>query len=218
MSVKNNWCGNIKELGKLSAFIEKYDLSLDVETFSQLIKENDQFLAIIQQIIEENLELISYQGLNGLSKDTVTVMLLRFYCELNAIDFYSDEYQDLQIDSLENLPLPSSVRMYLNEIPDELLTAVEERELIMKKASGDMAARDTLIRHNLRLVVSIAKKYVGRGLDFSDLIQEGNIGLMRAVDKFDYKRENRLSTYATHWIKIFIHCIDILIKKKLLVN
>lgn len=204
LSIKSNWRDNIKEVEKLSMFIEKYDLPIDVELFAEFIKDNSQFAVIFQQIIQENLTLIKYRGLNALSKNVVICMLLRFYCELHSIEFYNDEYYNLPINPLEDAPMLSSVRMYLNEIPDELLTAVEERELIMKKAAGDMAARDTLIRYNLRLVVSIAKKYVGRGLDLLDLIQEGNMGLIRAVDMFDYKRENRFSTYATHWINSFI--------------
>ena len=98
--------------------------------------------------------------------------------------------------------LDDPVRMYLKEIGQvRLLTADEEIELARQVAEGSKAAKDKLTEANLRLVVSIAKKYSGRGLHILDLIQEGNTGLIRAVDKFDYTKGNKFSTYATWWIR-----------------
>lgn len=95
-----------------------------------------------------------------------------------------------------------SVKMYLNEISKtRLLTASEEVQLAKRIEKGDKAAKDRLIQSNLRLVVSIARKFIGRGLILSDLIQEGNFGLMKAVEKYDYTKGFRFSTYATWWIK-----------------
>ena len=94
------------------------------------------------------------------------------------------------------------VRMYLKEIGRvPLLSAEEEKELAEKMAAGDEDAKNKLVEANLRLVVSIAKRYVGKGMFFLDLIQEGNIGLMKAVDKFDYEKGFKFSTYATWWIR-----------------
>ncbi|MCE5330505.1 RNA polymerase sigma factor RpoD [bacterium] len=94
------------------------------------------------------------------------------------------------------------IKMYLRAIGKErLLTAAEEIQLAKKIEQGDMSAKSRLIEANLRLVVSVAKKYVGRGLLFLDLIQEGNLGLIRAVDKYDYKKGFKFSTYATWWIR-----------------
>src|SRR5699024_2836765 len=94
------------------------------------------------------------------------------------------------------------VRMYLKEIGRvDLLTAEEEVELALKIEQGDQEAKQRLAEANLRLVVSIAKRYVGRGMQFLDLIQEGNMGLMKAVEKFDYRKGFKFSTYATWWIR-----------------
>ena len=94
------------------------------------------------------------------------------------------------------------LKIYLREIGQiPLLTEEEEKELGRKSAAGDESARRRLEEGNLRLVVSIAKHYTGRGVQLMDLIQEGSIGLMRAAEKYDYKKENRFSTYASWWIK-----------------
>ena len=115
-----------------------------------------------------------------------------------------DEEEEL-IDPVElaaEYNLDDPVRMYLKEIGQvRLLTADEEMELAKRVGKGDKAAKDKLTEANLRLVVSIAKKYSGRGLHILDLIQEGNTGLIRAVDKFDYTKGNKFSTYATWWIR-----------------
>ncbi len=105
-------------------------------------------------------------------------------------------------DVLEGVSTEDPVRMYLKEIGNvPLLSGEEEIELAKKVEQGDEEAKKKLTEANLRLVVSIAKKYVGRGMPFLDLIQEGNMGLMKAVDKFDYTKGYKFSTYATWWIR-----------------
>ncbi len=112
------------------------------------------------------------------------------------------EREIVQDADLSNLAQSDSLRLYLREISRiALLNAVTESRLAERAEQGDKEARNHLIEANLRLVVSIAKKYVGQGLSLEDLIGEGNIGLIRAVTKFDYRKGFRFSTYATWWIK-----------------
>ncbi|MBQ3665284.1 MAG: RNA polymerase sigma factor RpoD [Lachnospiraceae bacterium] len=106
------------------------------------------------------------------------------------------------IDLLDGVGTEDPVRMYLKEIGTvPLLTAEEELRLAKRKAEGDQKAKDRLIEANLRLVVSIAKRYTGRGMSFLDLVQEGNLGLIKGVEKFNYDKGFKLSTYATWWIR-----------------
>lgn len=123
--------------------------------------------------------------------------------ELDIIDENGEEEPDLLDLSIpDSINIEDPVRMYLKEIGKvPLLTAEEEIELAKRMESGDEDAKKRLAEANLRLVVSIAKRYVGRGMLFLDLIQEGNLGLIKAVEKFDYNKGFKFSTYATWWIR-----------------
>ena len=120
-------------------------------------------------------------------------------------NFDNDEEETVELDAvdlLEGVGTEDPVRMYLKEIGTvALLTAEEELELAKRKTEGDPIAKEKLIEANLRLVVSIAKRYTGRGMSFLDLVQEGNLGLIKGVEKFDYTKGYKLSTYATWWIR-----------------
>ena len=120
-------------------------------------------------------------------------------------DFENDEEETVELDAvdlLEGVGTEDPVRMYLKEIGTvALLTAEEELELAKRKTEGDPVAKEKLIEANLRLVVSIAKRYTGRGMSFLDLVQEGNLGLIKGVEKFEYTKGFKLSTYATWWIR-----------------
>ncbi len=126
--------------------------------------------------------------------------------EMDDDSFMKDsEEEDIDLDAvdlLEGIGTEDPVRMYLKEIGTvPLLTTDEELELAKRKADGDDFAKERLIEANLRLVVSIAKRYTGRGMSFLDLVQEGNLGLIKGVEKFDYTKGYKLSTYATWWIR-----------------
>ena len=113
-----------------------------------------------------------------------------------------EELENIELAVPDGISIEDPVRMYLKEIGKvPLLTAEEEKDLAMKMEQGDPNAKKRLAEANLRLVVSIAKRYVGRGMLFLDLIQEGNLGLIKAVEKFDYRKGYKFSTYATWWIR-----------------
>ena len=113
-----------------------------------------------------------------------------------------EELENIELAVPDGVSIEDPVRMYFKEIGKvPLLTAEEEKNLAMRMENGDMDAKKRLAEANLRLVVSIAKRYVGRGMLFLDLIQEGNLGLIKAVEKFDYRKGYKFSTYATWWIR-----------------
>lgn len=155
-------------------------------------------------------------ALKGLDMDSESLDDLYNFLNDNNIEVVADseidagsedggEADDLLLEDIEipkNLSINDPVRMYLKEIGKiSLLSLDEELELSKRIDEGDEEAKAILAESNLRLVVSIAKRYVGRNLSFLDLIQEGNIGLMKAVDKFDSSKGYRFSTYATWWIR-----------------
>ena len=169
-----------KKEGKLTAkeindAIE--DLNLDIDQISRLYDECES------NNIEILEELISEEELDA------------------AMELAEEEDLDAALTT-EGITIDDPVKIYLKEIGRvPLLSAEEETELAMRKAQGDQFARKRLSEANLRLVVSIAKRYVGRGMQFLDLIQEGNLGLLKAVEKFDYRKGYKFSTYATWWIR-----------------
>lgn len=122
---------------------------------------------------------------------------------IKVIDSETQRNNDVMLQKIMNeVSIDDSVKMYLKDIGRvPLLTPEEELDLAKRMTEGDKEAKDKLINANLRLVVSIAKRHVGRGMQFLDLIQEGNLGLMKAVDKFDYTKGFKFSTYATWWIR-----------------
>ena len=122
--------------------------------------------------------------------------------ELAIIEAEAEDFSKIDLSVPEGIGLEDPVRMYLKEIGKvPLLNADEEIGLAQRMENGDADAKKRLAEANLRLVVSIAKRYVGRGMQFLDLIQEGNLGLIKAVEKFDYRKGYKFSTYATWWIR-----------------
>ena len=171
----------------LNAHLEKMDLSPE-----KIEEIYDRFEAMNIQVVSADLDLDL-----GDDMDLIDPMG-------DDIDLAGVEDEDLidPVDLAAEYNLDDPVRMYLKEIGQvRLLSADEEIELAKRVGEGDQAAKNKLTEANLRLVVSIAKKYSGRGLHILDLIQEGNTGLIRAVDKFDWTKGNKFSTYATWWIR-----------------
>ena len=173
------------QASELNSHLEKMDLSPE-----KIEEIYDRFEAMNIQIVSSELELVDDSDLGLMLEDDIDLAALE---EEDLID---------PVDLAAEYNLDDPVRMYLKEIGQvKLLSADEEVELAKKISEGDQAAKNKLTEANLRLVVSIAKKYSGRGLHILDLIQEGNTGLIRAVDKFDWTKGNKFSTYATWWIR-----------------
>ncbi len=160
--------------------------------FSDMTLEEDQFDRILETLEQNNVDVLRITDDDDVDDEEILL---------------SAEEEDLDMENLD-LSIPDSisiedpVRMYLKEIGKvPLLSAEDEIELAKKMELGDQEAKKRLAEANLRLVVSIAKRYVGRGMLFLDLIQEGNLGLIKAVEKFDYRKGYKFSTYATWWIR-----------------
>ena len=163
------------------------------ETFHELKLDEEQYDLIMQILEKSDIDIIRTHEEEVPDR------------ELETIEDENSEEQDLENIDLtipDSVNIEDPVRMYLKEIGKvPLLTAEEEIALAKRMEAGDEDAKKRLAEANLRLVVSIAKRYVGRGMLFLDLIQEGNLGLIKAVEKFDYRKGFKFSTYATWWIR-----------------
>ncbi|WP_405343392.1 RNA polymerase sigma factor RpoD [Ruminococcus sp.] len=170
----------------------------------------DKAMAAAKKLADKNGSMITEADLESLSESyklepdemiTLRAELDNSGVKINDPDLDGDDNGDEEGGEDVNV-VDDSVKMYLKEIGKiELLNAEQERDIAQRMADGDEDAKEMLINSNLRLVVSIAKKYMNRGLSLLDLIQEGNIGLIKAVDKFDYTKGFKFSTYATWWIR-----------------
>lgn len=156
-------------------------------------------------------EVIDTLGNDALDVDQMEVVYDRFEDadinvveEIDPVEIAGEDVTEIdpKLAVTEGIAIDDPVRMYLKEIGRvPLLTSDQEIDIAKRMADGDEEAKQQLAEANLRLVVSVAKRYVGRGMQFLDLIQEGNLGLIKAVDKFDYHKGYKFSTYATWWIR-----------------
>ena len=166
----------------------------------------EQMDQIYSYMENRNIDVVPVLDEAMLNGDPALMEDIDLDLDLDDDSFMKDvEEEEIDLDAvdlLEGIGTEDPVRMYLKEIGTvPLLTADEELLLAQRKADGDEAAKERLIEANLRLVVSIAKRYTGRGMSFLDLVQEGNLGLIKGVEKFDYTKGYKLSTYATWWIR-----------------
>ena len=178
-------------------------------TLRELLAQGKQKGSLTTKEITDVLEELNFDAeqINGIYEEleNLNIKIVDDYtADLdidNLIDLAETESADESYDA-DGMLADDSVKLYLKEIGRiPLLTTEEEIKLAERMANGDPAAKKRLSEANLRLVVSIAKKYVRRGMQFLDLIQEGNLGLIKAVDKFDYTKGFKFSTYATWWIR-----------------
>jgi RNA polymerase primary sigma factor len=193
------------KLNKLLEVAKSKHNALDVTEINDFfIGDNlgpEQMEQIYNFLEEKHIDVVPVIDDNILAEDP----LLLDDDDLDVDDSFLKDAEDIELDAvdlLEGIGTEDPVRMYLKEIGTvPLLSADEELVLAKRKAEGDESAKERLIEANLRLVVSIAKRYTGRGMSFLDLVQEGNLGLIKGVEKFDYTKGYKLSTYATWWIR-----------------
>ncbi len=159
--------------------------------FQGMTLEEDQFDKILETLEQNNVDVLRISEDDDVDDEEIILS------EEDEVDV-----ENLDLSVPDGISIEDPVRMYLKEIGKvPLLNAEEEIELAKRMEVGDQDAKKRLAEANLRLVVSIAKRYVGRGMLFLDLIQEGNLGLIKAVEKFDYRKGYKFSTYATWWIR-----------------
>ena len=199
---KDNFLDKLKKLVEVAK--TKHN-ALDITEINDFFKgENlgpEQMEQIYSFLEEKNIDVVPVIDDAALADDS----LLLDDDDVDMDDSFMKDSDDIELDAvdlLEGIGTEDPVRMYLKEIGTvPLLTTEEELTLAKRKAEGDEYAKERLIEANLRLVVSIAKRYTGRGMSFLDLVQEGNLGLIKGVEKFDYTKGYKLSTYATWWIR-----------------
>ena len=160
--------------------------------FKDMVLEEEQFERILETLEQNNVDVLRIIDDDDDIPDD----------DLLLVDDEEMDMENIDLSVPDGVGIEDPVRMYLKEIGKvPLLSADEEIELAKKMELGDEDSKKRLAEANLRLVVSIAKRYVGRGMLFLDLIQEGNLGLIKAVEKFDYRKGYKFSTYATWWIR-----------------
>lgn len=195
----------LEKLKKLVEVAKSKHNALDVGEINDFFAGDslgpEQMEQIYSYLEERRIDVIPVIDENILAEDP----LILDDDDIDADDSFLKEADEIDLDAvdlLEGIGTEDPVRMYLKEIGTvPLLSADEELILAKRKAEGDEHAKERLIEANLRLVVSIAKRYTGRGMSFLDLVQEGNLGLIKGVEKFDYTKGYKLSTYATWWIR-----------------
>ena len=183
---KKNVISSLIESGKAKGKLSTKDITDALEELDYDVEQVDKLYSMLEG---QNIEIVE----EGASLDG----------DLEKLDLDGDDAEDsLDLSFVDGVNIDDPVKVYLKEIGRvPLLSSDEEVELAQRMAEGDAYAKKRLAEANLRLVVSIAKRYVGRGMQFLDLIQEGNLGLIKAVEKFDHTKGFKFSTYATWWIR-----------------
>ena len=194
MSIEEKKAKLQEKLQELLALAKKKKNSLEYQEISEFFKDMeldaDEFEKILDFLETNNIDVLRIMDDDDIDDDII------------LDDEDEVEVEKIELSVPDGVSIEDPVRMYLKEIGKvPLLSAEEEIELAKRMELGDQEAKKRLAEANLRLVVSIAKRYVGRGMLFLDLIQEGNLGLIKAVEKFDYRKGYKFSTYATWWIR-----------------
>ena len=185
----------------LTTLLNKYSFVIEPESFLELLGNSEYLEQELDEFVNKYKINITNGNIEELLKNNKAQEIIETYCMLKDIDTNLELEEEKQENpTSENVE--DDIKIYLKEIGKiKLLTEEEEKNLAYRIREGDKEARKILANSNLRLVVNIAKRYVGRGVEFLDLIQDGNMGLMKAIEKYDVTKGFRFTTYATWWIK-----------------
>lgn len=204
---QNKYQDNIISFEKIVNFFHDFDCFPPPNLLIELIDKNDTLNKILQDVVENNLEILQKYDIDSKFSDDISKSFIELYCLKNNIeikkedDIQEEDYTEFITDITNTVYTDDSVKMYLQEIHKPILTKEQEKSLALRIRNGDEKAKELFIERNLRLVIKVARKYTGHGISFLDLIQEGNLGLIKAVDKFDVTKGYKFSTYATCWIR-----------------
>lgn len=204
---QNKYQDNIISFEKIVNFFHDFNCFPPPNLLIELIDKNDTLNKILQDVVENNLEILQKYDIDSKFSDDISKNFIELYCLKNNIeikkddDIQEEDYTEFITDITNTVYTDDSVKMYLQEIHKPILTKEQEKSLALRIRNGDEKAKELFIERNLRLVIKVARKYTGHGISFLDLIQEGNLGLIKAVDKFDVTKGYKFPTYATCWIR-----------------
>ena len=190
----------LKQLKMISEFFSKIGYVIEPDVCMELLNKNNRLQNILKIIVDNKKEVLKKKKIEDIYDNDTFVILIRMYCMINNVELF-DGTDNLERNNDDDFTRGvNTLDLYLKEIKMPLLTKEKELELCNRVKNGDEEAKNIFVESNLRLVVNIAKTYMGRGLSFQDLIQEGNLGLIKAVERYDGSKDYRFSTYAYFWI------------------
>ena len=194
------------ELKKIVSFFETINYCPSEIMSTTLLKNNSKFSTIIGQVVKKFSKRIAKSNIEDVFPNPTMLSFVSAYAYLNKIKLKSEEnfVEESSLLQENETYVDDDVVLYIQSLPNRLKIS-EERELFIKIKNGDLEAKNKLVSGNLRLVIPIAKRYLNHGVKFLDLIQEGNLGLIAASEKFDYERGCTFSTYANWWVKQYIY-------------
>lgn len=196
-----SYSASLKQLEIIIKYLDNIGILNNPDIIIRLVENNEILFNLIKKVFEANKKFVIEGYLEDTFNNPTIISLIEIYCSINDIQT-ARPISNINEFKENNPDYESSTETYLNEIHKiPLLSPKEEYELFLKIRNGDEASKKKAIESNLRLVANIAQHYQGRGLMYLDLIQEGNIGLIKAVDKFDVTKYYKFSTYATWWIR-----------------
>lgn len=198
--ISSNYKETLGQFKKICDFFIEINCYPTLELLIDVLKSNTQINQILQTIVNKNIKQNQFEYVEFENENSI--LFIHAYCMLNGLTIVDEnnELVDAEYNEDSNYN-EDMVKKYLSNLSNKLLTVEEEKELAIRIGKGDKQARSLMVTYNLKLVVNIAKRYLNRGLDFLDLIQEGNMGLIKAVDRYDVFKGYKFSTYATWWIK-----------------